>query len=308
MSAQSTVVFADLFGSTGVFESLGNTQATAMVTQATTWVAQRFTAHGGRVVKFLGDGVLIIFQDSAEAIAAVIDVQRSYQQLLNQAQPSGYMPLRIGVARGGVEIVADDCYGDAVNIAARLSELTGPHQIWVNSEVIKDGFDHADRRFRLLGPIHIRGRSEPCSVYQVEWQENISPSLLTIIAGPEGYAEDTSEVEPRDALGRQIELTWLDQHKIFRSFDLPIHIGRTSQSEFVVSDPRVSRTHARVDWRNGSVVLVDVSSYGCWVRFSDSSSVMSLRREECILHGHGEIALGTPFSDPSAPVISFTVL
>jgi adenylate cyclase len=304
MSVQSTVVFADLFGSTGVFESLGNARATELVTQATAWVAQRCSAQGGRVIKFLGDGVLIIFEDSIKAVLAVMDLQRSYQQLLGRMPPKAYMPLRIGVARGSVELVADDCYGDAVNIAARLSELTGPHQIWVNSEAIEDGFDVPDTRFRLLGPIHIRGRAEPCKVYQVEWREEQNSEPLTVPAGFEQFNRPGA----KDALGVHIELSWLDQKKSFNAFDLPIHIGRTHQVEFVVADARVSRTHARLDWRNGSVVLVDLSSYGCWVRFAGGGADLLLRREECVLHGRGEIALGTPFIDSSAPVIQFLVL
>lgn len=302
MSVQSTVVFADLYGSTGVFEALGNAKATEVVTHATAWVAQRCSAHGGRVIKFLGDGVLILFEDSTKAVLAVMDLQSSYQQLLGRMPPKAYMPLRIGVARGGVEIVDDDCYGDAVNIAARLSELTGPHQIWVNSEAVEDGFDLPDARFRMLGPIHIRGRAEPCKIFQVEWQDNLGSELLTLHAGFE-----SSKLDGRDALGVHIELRWKTQKSAFRAFDLPMHIGRTHQAEFVVSDARVSRTHARLDWRNGSVVLVDLSSFGSWVRFAGSGTSLLLRREECVLHGKGDIALGTSFSDPNAPVVEFSV-
>ena len=111
----------------------------------------------------------------------------------------------------------------------------------------------------------------------------------------------------RDVLGGEIELVWLNLRKRFRSFQLPIHIGRVSQAEFVVNDPRVSRTHARVDWRNGSILLVDVSSYGSWVRFSGGGADLLLRREECVLHGRGEIALGASFSDLSVPTVMFSV-
>jgi class 3 adenylate cyclase len=304
MGVQSTVVFADLFGSTRVFESLGNAKATESVTQVTAWVAQKCTAHGGRVVKFLGDGVLAIFQDSRKAIGAVVDLQRSYQLVLARMPPNANMPLRIGVVRGDVEFVDDDCYGDAVNIASRLSELTGPHQIWVNGDAIEDGLQPSEVRCRYLGPIHIRGRAEPCTVYQIEWQEDINSEFFTVPAG----FYPPAEVNVTDALGRQIELTWLETHKSFKAFEMPIHIGRTRQAEFVVNDARVSRTHARVDWRNGSVVLADVSSYGCWIRFSGGGSDLLLRREECVLHGRGEISLGTPFSDLSAPIVTFSVL
>lgn len=63
MGIQSTVVFADLYGSTGVFETLGNAKATVAVTEITTWLADEFMAGGGRVVKFLGDGVLVTFKE-----------------------------------------------------------------------------------------------------------------------------------------------------------------------------------------------------------------------------------------------------
>ena len=303
MGIQSTVVFADLFGSTGVFESLGNAQATELVTEITTWLAGRFAINGGRVVKFLGDGVLVVFSDNRQAVTAVIDVQREFETRFLSPKNNTKMPLRIGVARGDVEMVGDDCYGDAVNIAARLSELTGPQQIWLNAEVV-DG-SHLAQEFHLrpLGPIQVRGHTEWCNVYQLEWQEDTDSQYFTIQSPlADGFVDSK-----RDALGSQIELTWLDNAKTFKSFELPIHIGRVRQAEFVVNDPRVSRQHARLDWRNGSIMLVDVSSYGCWIRFAGGGADVLLRREECVLHGKGEVALGTPFSDISAPVITFLV-
>ena len=303
MGAQSTVVFTDLFGSTGAFEALGNARATEAVTQITTWIAQVVESHGGRVVKMLGDGVLALFGDNPSAIRAVVEMQRDHQKRMIQIPLPKRMPIRIGVATGDVEIVDGDCYGDAVNVAARLSDLSGPHQIWVNSAAL-DGTDEADGvRFRILGPISIRGRAEPCTVYQVEWQEDVASDFLTMQAD----LDPALDAGGTDVLGGQIELTWMDVKKTFKAFDLPIHVGRVRQAEFVVNDPRVSRTHARIDWRNGSVLLVDVSSYGCWVRFAGGGSDLLLRREECVLHGRGDIALGSSFADLSAPTVSFSV-
>jgi class 3 adenylate cyclase len=303
MSVHSTVVFTDLFGSTSVFEALGNAQATQAVTQVTTWIAKTIEAHGGRVVKMLGDGVLALFLDNPSAINAVVEVQRKHQQRMGQIPPPNRMPIRIGVASGDVEIVAGDCYGDAVNVAARLSDLSGPQQIWANSAAL-DGADEAEGvRFRMLGPISIRGRAEPCTVYQVDWQEDVASGFLTM----QSDLVPIQDPAKADALGGQIELIRLDHRQIYKSFELPIHIGRLRQAEFVVNDPRVSRTHARIDWRNGSMMFVDVSSYGSWLRFSGGGSDLLLRREECVLHGHGEIALGSSFADPSAPTVSFSV-
>ena len=54
-------------------------------------------------------------------------------------------------------------------------------------------------------------------------------------------------------------------------------------------------------------MLVDVSSYGTWVRFAGANAAVLLRREECVLYGSGDIALGAPFSDSSVPVVTFKV-
>jgi hypothetical protein len=273
------------------------------VTQVTNWIAKVVESHGGRVVKMLGDGVLALFEDNSAAISAVVEMQRIHQKGKNLVKQAHHLPIRIGVACGDVEIVDGDCYGDAVNVAARLSDLSGPHQIWANSAALK-GTDEADGvHFRMLGPISIRGRAEPCTVYQVEWQDDVASDFLTVQADLEPMHGSAHQ----DVLGGQIELSCLDTKKTFHSFELPIHIGRVRDVEFVVNDPRVSRMHARIDWRNGSVMLVDVSSYGCWVRFSGGGSDLLLRREECVLHGHGEIALGTPFSDLSATTVRFSV-
>ena len=303
MSVQTTVVFADLMGSTGVFETIGNARASRVVTQLTQWIGDIFVAHNGRVVKTLGDGVLAVFPRAPDAISAVVDVQRSHQKRIASAATTTRMPIRVGVARGEVEFVDGDCYGDAVNVASRLSDLSGPHQIWANNLSLEQSEEGDGVRFRPLGPITIRGRAEPCAVFQVEWHENANSDFLTMQASLDSQSQQLD----KDVLGGEIELSWLDVRKRFRSVQLPIHIGRVSQAEFVVNDPRVSRAHARIDWRSGSILLVDVSTYGSWVRFSGGGADLLLRREECVLHGKGEIALGASFSDLSVPTVMFAV-
>ncbi len=303
MGINSTVVFTDLFGSIGAFEALGNAKATQEITQVTGWISTVIEAHGGRVVKILGDGVLALFDDNSQGIAAVVSIQRGRKKQL--AHPSGtkLMPIRIGVASGDVELVDGDCYGDAVNVAARLSDMSGPQQIWVNRQALQGVNQASGVHFRPLGAITIRGRAELCTVYQIDWQEDVATEFLTMQAELDSHFDSLD----RDVLGGQVELNWLTTTKTFRSFELPIHIGRVQQADFVVTDPRVSRTHARIDWRNGSVMLVDLSSYGCWVRFSGAGSDLLLRRKECVLHGRGEIALGSSFSDLSAATVGFSV-
>jgi adenylate cyclase len=303
MGVNTTVVFTDLTGSTSVFESLGNAKATKTVTQLTRWICDLFESLGGRVIKTLGDGVLAVFPDAPTAINAVVEMQRSHQKRLMQQPAPEHLPIRVGVATGEVEIVDGDCFGDAVNVASRLSDLSGPHEIWVNSTELDYSSRFNGIRFRFLGPINVRGRIEPCTVYQVDWHEDESTDFLTM----QGDINSLDLAAKGDSLGREIELTWLDQAMTFKSFELPIQIGRTRQCEFMVNDPRVSRIHARIEWRNGSILLVDVSSYGTWIRFEGAGADVLLRREDCVLHGRGEVALGASFSDISVPTVKFSV-
>jgi adenylate cyclase len=304
MGVQATVVFTDLHGSTAVFEALGNARATETVTQITTWITRQCELHGGRLIKTLGDGVMVIFTNNQQAIAAVVEIQRLHHKKTVRLPAESRLPIRIGLSSGEVEMVAGDCYGDAVNVAARLCDLCGPHQIWANANALDFVAEMRGMNFRPLGPIQIRGRAEPCNVHQIEWREEEPSDFLTMQA----QLDPSDLASGIDVLGREVELTWMGERKSFKSFELPIHIGRVKDVEFVVTDPRVSRTHARLEWRNGSVILVDVSSYGSWVRFADSiGSDVLLRREECVLHGRGELALGASFADSSVPTVGFSV-
>jgi len=300
MGVYSTVVFADLTGSTGVFESMGNAKAAETVTRLTQWIAAVCEAHQGRVVKMLGDGVLAIFSSGASATRAVLEMQRNHQKRLQSWPVALRMELQIGLASGDVLQVDGDCYGDAVNLASRLSDLAGPRQIWATQSVI-DQLDGHEVRHRSLGPINIRGKSEMPIVHRIDWQDE-SVEFLTM---PATLAQMH---RPADTSFGKIELTWMDVKQVFSAAQLPIYLGRVDDAEFVVNDPRVSRLHARIESRKGSCVLVDVSTYGTWVQFQNSagpSTEIALRRDECVLHGSGQIGLGAPLNELSAPTINF---
>ena len=108
-------------------------------------------------------------------------------------------------------------------------------------------------------------------------------------------------------LSTRLGLTWLDVSATFEAVDAPFFIGRANDCKFVVSDQRVSRQHAKIEMTSDVFVITDVSSYGTWVRFAGSDTAVALRRQECVLHDKGEIALGASFDDFTVPTVSFTI-
>lgn len=300
--ADVTVVFADLTGSTGVFEALGDAKATQAITRLTDWMGKLCTAHSGRVVKNLGDGVLMVFGDNNCAIEAVTDMQRVHADRIKNWPEQLQMRLQVGLARGEVIEQGSDYFGDAVNVASRLSDLSGPDQILCTETVANEVRIGNAVRLRSLGNMEIRGRQEPCAVYRLEWQNEVSTEFFTLPAtlNPSPFATSAPHTG-------SISLSWLDVEATFTSDHLPIYIGRDVEAEFVINDPRVSRLHAKISWRAGRFHLEDVSSYGTWVRFAQSHAVVDLRRQECPLLIQGEIAMGAPFEDFTVPTVKFSL-
>lgn len=301
MPATPTVMFADLTGSTALFEKLGNAAATRTITALTDWIGAVCQAHGGRVVKTLGDGVLALFPGGADAIEAVVQLQREHARRSSRHGPMHRLQLQVGLASGEVVEVAGDCFGDAVNVAARLSDLSGARQILATDGVVEEmPSAPPGTRFHPLGRVPIRGRAQECRLFRIDWEEDSSSDMMTLPA----YANPAPLLRP-GAAGGAIELGYLDCVRVFPCDELPVHLGRAREAEFPVMDPRVSRLHARIDWENHSFVLVDLSSNGTCVRFQPAPSELTLRRGECVLHGSGEIALGPDFTDATLPAVRF---
>jgi adenylate cyclase len=301
MASTTTVMFADLTGSTAVFEKFGNAVATRVVTALTDWIGEACRAHGGRVVKTLGDGVLAVFPTGADAIEAVVQLQREHARRSARHGPIVQMQLQVGLACGDVVEVAGDCFGDAVNVAARLSDLSGARQILATDAVVQQMRSAPPgTRFHPLGVVPIRGREQDCRLFRIDWEEDSSTDMMTIPA----HASPLPALRPRPAAGA-IELLYMDCSRVFTTGQLPVHLGRAREAEFLVAEPRVSRLHARIDWHNQAFVLVDLSSNGTSVRFQGAPTGLTLRRDECVLHDSGEIALGPDFTDWSLPTVRF---
>ncbi len=84
------------------------------------------------VVKMLGDGVLLSFKNNRLAVECMSHIQQEHSERVARWPKRLKLLMQIGMARGQVVQVDGDCFGDAVNVASRLSDLAGPEQILVN--------------------------------------------------------------------------------------------------------------------------------------------------------------------------------
>ena len=299
-----TVLFADLRGSTALYETLGNAEATSVVTHCVNTLSAPVAGHGGNVVKTLGDGLMAVFEVPAHGVAASMHMHDLLDGMVSRGNERGAssglrgLRLQVGLARGEVVEMAGDCFGDAVNVAARLLDHAGDNETLVTVDVLQGLSLEQRSRFRSLDKLVLRGRVEPVQVHVMGGRRGGMGGDM--VATQFGEVGDMQEPDG-------LRLMWGGQHLVFASEQMPVVLGRSPQAAFCVDDSRVSRSHARVDWHSGSFQLSDLSYNGTYVRFNDGE-IVSLRRGGCTLHGSGSIGLGGSPSDPASACVSFDVL
>jgi class 3 adenylate cyclase len=295
----ASVVFADLVGSTGIFERLGDETAGRFLTQLTTALAKIFEQHHGRVVKLLGDGLFVVFPEENQALTACIAIQERLQQ--KPVRPGGTgrpVQMQMGIESGEVVEIQGDCYGDAVNSAARLADLAGADQI-LTSQRVRDALPRPQQdKLRSLGPMYLRGKAEVTEVFRVHWKEERDAEAT--VMGVSMFGQPTSEARLEIGIAGEV------RRMLPRSE--PITLGRSATADLPVNDSRVSRLHATIEWRGGHFVLGDASSFGTWVYFGNQREPVVLRRTECYLVGQGQIALGCDRNAEAAPLATFAVV
>ena len=304
---QRTVLFADLRGSTSMYETLGNADATTVVTQSVALLASVVEEHGGQVVKTLGDGLMAIFPGPSAGVQASDDMHDSLarvglpaQAATDTSEPRApiSLKLQVGLAHGEVVEMSGDVFGDAVNVAARLLDHAGDNETLATQSVV-DGLEDWERsRFRSLDRMQLRGRAEPVHVYLLEAVRRFGDTAATAFG----------DMAPQSIEPEGIRLIWLDLNRIYSGTSLPVILGRSPQATYIIDDNRVSRSHARIDWHGGTFQLTDLSYNGTYVRFDNDPEIISLRRGACTLHGAGVIGLGTPPSEPVSPCVRFEVM
>ena len=121
-------------------------------------------AHGGRVVKLMGDGTLVEFASIVDAVNCALAIQRAVH---GQMKSNGTgITLRIGVNLGDVIIDGDDIYGDGVNVAARLEPLAEPGGICVASIVSESVGNRVDIAFADGGEVRVKNIERPMRIWK----------------------------------------------------------------------------------------------------------------------------------------------
>ena len=145
------------------------------------------TGHQGLLVKRLGDGFLLSFPGSAEALSASLEMLMHLAKKNQLIQEDDRIRLRVGIHVGDVLVDRDDVFGDTVNVAARVEAQAKPMCICLTEDVFRD-LPTRNESIESMGPVRLKGKDEPVTLYRVRLDviyEAQTEALQKLMATPD---------------------------------------------------------------------------------------------------------------------------
>lgn len=269
-------LFADIVGSTRLYERFGDQAAHAAVQRCLERLKQVTAEFDGRTVKTIGDEIMAVFPDAERACLAATEMQWRTEEL--PPLEGERIEIRVAFHYGSAVERDGDVFGDSVNVAARLAELAKPRQILTSGQAMDASPAQVAAGARHLWPIAVKGRSEPVDLFEVLW--DTSDATVTM-----------SAQFPPARTPVRLRLMYRGKEVVVDAQRPVATIGRDAENDLVVDARNASRVHARVEWRRDKFVLVDISTNGTFLAIEDGAETR-LRREEAILDGDGTISFG----------------
>jgi len=251
----AVVVFTDLVGSTALRSRVGEDVAEELRRRHDTALAEAVQAHGGRVVKGLGDGIMAVFPGASEALAASVAMQQAIARVSSR-QPDAALRIRLGVSAGEVTWEDDDCFGTPVVEAARLCAAADGDQILAADVVKTLAGSRAGDVFSSVGSLSLKGLPQPVTAWEVRWE----PVSLEVVL-PRGLSSSVSW----SFVGRRDELDVLDGA-------WAAAVGGERRAVFVGGEPGIGKTRLLAEFAG---------------RVADRGGL--------VLYGRAEEELGVPF-------------
>lgn len=288
----ATVLFADISGSTRLFEQYGDIRARQIEMRVLDMLAAQTSAHGGVVIKTIGDEIMSRFADAEAAVRAACEMHQALKDDPELAQLN--IAVKIGLHHGPVLVENGDVFGDAVNIAARMVSLAKADQIMMTQETVGYLPIEIQRKTRNLGQCRVRGKQEEMEICEAIWHD--SASLTQVASG--------RQEELRNLLFARLALEYRGKKLELAPTSQSFTIGRGERSSLVVDRELVSRSHADIEFRQGKFILVDHSTNGTYLLLENGARFF-VRREEFTLHDRGIICLGQAVADDNPDLIRY---
>lgn len=282
------IVFADVVGSTQLYDRHGDTKASETVAQCLEVMKDATLQYHGTVIKTIGDEVMSTFPTVEEAMSAAVMMQT---RITAENKEEGRIPvsIRVGCHFGPVVQEQNDIFGAAVHTANRMTSQAKARQIVISGGTVEKMSPELRKQTRQIDVATVRGKLDEVALYELLWNPEEATSMLPTI-----------EWENQDKKASKLVLSFRDQTIEVTDKRKSVIMGRAEDNDLVIKGNLISRIHAKVEMRRGKFVLVDQSTNGTFVQDVQGQETF-VRRDTAEIHGEGIIGLGRA-EEPGAPL------
>jgi adenylate cyclase len=292
--SQLSILFADISGSTALYDKLGNELALQLVSRTLDVLIREMTIQQGILIKTIGDEIMCTFA----SVTAAVNAARAMQMAMEEQSPvNGHrIYVRIGIHYGDVIRESGDVFGDAVNVAARVTAITRARQILTTQTVVDQLPPEMRKKARPVMRGELRGKEGTLAILQIIWEKD---DTMSTRIGMSAFRKPAESLSRHEMLlrHRQQVLTLNEQSR-------SVLLGRDDTCNLVIQNKLASRQHALIEYNFGKFLLTDHSANGTYIRFSDGQ-VIQLNHQQIVLHGAGQISFGQPFSESANEVVEY---
>ena len=153
------IAFLDLSGYTALTEEHGDEAAAEVAAGVAGVVHEVAVGHGGRPIKWLGDGVMMHFADPHAAVVSGLD-------LIEETERAISAPARVGINAGPVVVQEGDYFGRTVNVAARIADYAGEREVLVSEQAREAAASTPAVAFELVGDVDLKGVPRPVRLHR----------------------------------------------------------------------------------------------------------------------------------------------
>lgn len=277
------ILFADVVGSTRLFESMGDLRARDMIAACIDVMREATEHHHGTVIKTIGDEVMSTFPSADDALNSAGQMQRQISAHTELKVDGIPVAIRIGCHYGPVVLEARDVFGASVHTANRMTSQAKAGQIITTAALIERLSPEWRASVRQIDVATIRGQGGEIALYEVLWQTEDVTSMLPSIALT-GHGHDARRA-------RRLRLTLHDREYVLDEKRPLVAIGRADDNDLVVRGNLISRLHARIEFSRNRFTLTDQSTNGTFVQINGEEESF-IRRDSMPIKGTGMIGLG----------------
>ena len=285
------VLFADIAGSTKLYDTLGDTQAKKMVDECIGLMRDIVVRHQGRVVKTIGDEVMCVLPDADRGCLAATDMQLAIMGL--PAVSNVKRAIRAGLHAGPLIEENGDVFGDTVNLAARMAGVAKAMQIITTRQTVEMLSPLLRKASRPIAALAVKGKGDDVEVCEIIWQGD---DELTTMGNSLAAAMPLSV----------LRLKYGPVEIVLDKANASLVLGRDASCNIAVADRMASRQHARIERRRDKFYLVDQSTNGTYVAVTGEPEI-ALRREEVMLRGEGHVAFGRSVAESLEGTLWFSL-